>query len=175
MGLPSWLGKGFMPQVYLVPLGQQFQWLTVLWCLSVPHRLRGAEMDPLPAQPSLPHEAHCLPLTITPKPCSPGSANPAENRSCHIPPTAAPRGFSPVPSTEFPFQAARSPQLCCPPGQGSPQALQGCSGALSEQDPIPGTLTWPTISISQQLLGKRRQQRREDPGGTRRWRALIEL
>lgn len=51
MGLPSWLGKGFMPQVYLVPLGQQFQWLTVLWCLSVPHRLRGAEMDPLPAQP----------------------------------------------------------------------------------------------------------------------------
>lgn len=107
--------------VYLVPLGQQFQWFMVLWCLSVPHivRLRDADGASSLPNPSLPcpTKARCLPLTQN-------LQNPAENRRCNIPPKAASRDFSEDPS-RVSLPGCKEPPALLPSGTGEPPGPAG--------------------------------------------------
>lgn len=133
--------------------------------------LRGAEMEPPPAQPqpSLPHQGTLPAPNHHPK-------NPAAlalqtlQRTGDV--TSLPQQLPGV-FPEFPFQAARSPQLCCPPGQGSPQALQGCSvpsvSRIPSQEP---SLAPRSASPCRNAKKMPRKEAAAAPRGSRRDTAL---
>lgn len=162
-----------MPQVLFIwcHLGSSFSGSGCCGASPCPAgvEMRDAETEPPPCLTPCPAKARCLPPPITPQTLHPWLCKALQRRGeVTSPPQQLPEVFHKTPAESFYSRLQGAPSSAALQDRGAPRPCRAV------QVP-PGTSTCPTISISRQLLGKRRHQPREDPGGKPRWRSLIEL